>query len=148
MRLAIADHPPSKLVVRVVGKSQAHYSGGGVVSEMSGRAGAGRGGRTRVAWSGGRSRRPRVSPRDREVLAWVARQRMVQAEQLAAREWPVGQFAGGGQRAVDPGQLSPETIARLLRSLAQKGLVEGRRFYYADAQGLEHHRGRASRGRR
>jgi hypothetical protein len=83
--------------------------------------------------SGGRFRRGRVSPRDRELLAWIGRQRMVQAEQLAAREWPVGRFGDGGQRAERPGPMRPETIARLLRSLARKDLLESRRYYYADA---------------
>src|SRR4051812_13083279 len=58
---------------------------------------------------------------------------MVQAEQLAAREWPVGQFVDGSRRAERPGRLRSETMARLLRSLAHKGLLEGRRYYYADA---------------
>src|SRR3954469_15521640 len=101
---------------------------------MSERAAAEGEGKSNVDTSGGRSKRVRVSPRDREMLAWVGRQRMVQAEQLAAREWPLGRF-GDGRRALErAGRLSSKTIGRFLWSLERRGLVEGRRFYYADAK--------------
>jgi hypothetical protein len=63
----------------------------------------------------------------------MGRQQMVQAEKLAEREWPVGRLGAGGRRAQELGRLSSKTIGRLLWSLERRGLVESRRYYYADA---------------
>ena len=57
---------------------------------MSKRAVTEKEGQWKLGSSEGRSRAVRASLRDREVLAWVGRERIVHAEQLAAREWLVG----------------------------------------------------------
>lgn len=54
---------------------------------------------------------------------------MVEVRQLAAREWPIGEFGGG--RAVDTiGTLSEQTLRRRCAELRAGGYLESRRWFY------------------
>lgn len=72
----------------------------------------------------------RLTPRDRELLAWMGRQRFCEVRQLARQKWPRGEF--GGQRASEGrrGLLSERAIEARLGALRAAGLVDSKRWWY------------------
>jgi hypothetical protein len=80
-----------------------------------------------VGGSGGA--RVKLGPRDRALLCWIGRQRMVEVRQLAARDWPVGEF-GAGRRLDGFGRVSEDTLRQRCAELKSAGYLESRRWFY------------------
>lgn len=69
-----------------------------------------------------------VTPRDREILRWVGRQRFVTAEVLASKTWRAGRWGGGGRLAEERSTLSVIVLRNRLFRLREAGLVTAKRY--------------------